>query len=64
MGLPMLPVAHNAGWLWPKGMLNKHPGTITLVIGAPIDPAGTDVPQLTARVESWIENEVARLGPP
>jgi 1-acyl-sn-glycerol-3-phosphate acyltransferase len=64
MGLPMLPVAHNAGWLWPKGMLNKHPGTITLVIGAPIDPVGAEVPQLTARVEAWIENEVARLGPP
>jgi 1-acyl-sn-glycerol-3-phosphate acyltransferase len=61
---PMLPVAHNAGYLWPKGILGKRPGTITLSIGAPIAPAGRDAATLTREVEEWIEAEVARIGVP
>jgi 1-acyl-sn-glycerol-3-phosphate acyltransferase len=61
---PMLPIAHNAGYLWPKGILGKRPGTITLSIGKPIPPAGRDPATLTREVESWIEGEVARLGVP
>jgi len=64
LGVPILPVAHNAGWLWPKGLLGKRPGTITLTIGAPISPNGKDPAQLTREVEDWIEGEVARLGDP
>ncbi len=61
---PMLPVAHNAGYLWPKGVFGKRPGTITMSIGAPIAPAGRDVATLTRVVEAWIEDEVARIGAP
>ncbi|HSC24550.1 MAG TPA: lysophospholipid acyltransferase family protein [Casimicrobiaceae bacterium] len=64
MGTPILPIAHNAGWLWPKGILGKRPGTITLSIGKPISPDGMDAARLMQAVESWIENEVARLGDP
>jgi len=64
MGVPILPVAHNAGWLWPKGLLGKRPGTVTLTIGTPIAPDGKDPAQLTREVEDWIEGEVARLGDP
>ena len=64
MNVPILPVAHNAGWLWPKGTLGKRPGTVTLSIGAPISPEGKDPARLTQEVERWIEDEVARLGPP
>jgi 1-acyl-sn-glycerol-3-phosphate acyltransferase len=61
---PMLPVAHNAGYLWPKGIFGKRPGVITLSIGAAIAPAGRDVATLTREVETWIESEVARIGIP
>jgi 1-acyl-sn-glycerol-3-phosphate acyltransferase len=61
---PILPVAHNAGYLWPKGLLGKKPGTITLSIGPSIAPDGKDTAQLTKEVEDWIEGEVARLGTP
>ena len=64
MRVPILPVAHNAGWLWPKGMLGKRPGTVTLSIGPSIDSTGRDAASLTQEVEAWIEAEVARLGPP
>jgi 1-acyl-sn-glycerol-3-phosphate acyltransferase len=61
---PILPVAHNAGYLWPKGLFGKRPGTITLSIGPSISPAGKDVATLAQEVEDWIEGEVARLGVP
>lgn len=64
LDVPILPVAHNAGWLWPKGALGKHAGEITMVFGAPIAPRGRDPAALTAEVEEWIEGEVARLGAP
>jgi 1-acyl-sn-glycerol-3-phosphate acyltransferase len=64
LGVPILPVAHNAGYLWPKGVLGKMPGTVTMSIGAPIASDGKDMQRLMNEVESWIENEVARLGNP
>jgi len=64
MDIPILPVAHNAGWLWPKGRLGKTPGTVTLSVGKSIAPEGKDQLALMQEVESWIEGEVARLGVP
>jgi 1-acyl-sn-glycerol-3-phosphate acyltransferase len=64
LGVPVLPVAHNAGYLWPKGVLGKRPGVVTMSIGAPIASRGKDVSQLMLEIESWIEDEVARLGNP
>lgn len=64
LGAPILPLAHNAGWLWPKGVLGKRPGTVTLSIGAPIPSVGRDPAELTQEVETWIEGEVERLGNP
>jgi 1-acyl-sn-glycerol-3-phosphate acyltransferase len=64
LGVPVLPVAHNAGYIWPKGLYGKRPGTITMSIGPAIASAGKDAQTLTAEIERWIEEEVARLGRP
>jgi len=64
LGIPVLPVAHNAGYLWPKGVLGKRAGTVTISFGPPIASAGKDPQTLTAEIETWIENEVARLSVP
>jgi 1-acyl-sn-glycerol-3-phosphate acyltransferase len=64
LGAPIVPVAHNAGYLWPKGSLGKRAGTITVSIGPPIRAEGNDMQRLMNEVESWIEDEVARLGNP
>ena len=64
MDRPVLPVAHNAGYLWPKGVWGKTAGTITISIGRPIAPTGREPMELTAEVERWIEAEVERLGDP
>lgn len=64
MGVPVLPIAHNAGWIWPKGTMGKRSGTVTLSIGKPILPDAMDPAQLTHAIENWIEGEVQRLGQP
>jgi 1-acyl-sn-glycerol-3-phosphate acyltransferase len=64
LGVPLLPVAHNAGWLWPKGVLGKRPGTVTLSIGKPLAPGECDLPTLAQRLEATIEDDVARMGHP
>jgi len=64
MNVPVIPVAHNAGYVWPKGLFGKRSGTITMTIGAPISPAGKDPVALSQEIENWIEAEVARLGVP
>jgi 1-acyl-sn-glycerol-3-phosphate acyltransferase len=64
LGVPLIPVAHNAGYLWPKGVLGKRAGTITVSIGTPIRPSGGDMQSVMNQIEQWIESEVARLGNP
>src|SRR5215468_4773844 len=64
LGVPVVPVAHNAGYLWPKGVLGKRPGTVTVSIGRSIPSAGRSMQDLMSEVEAWIEAEVARLGNP
>ncbi|MBI1174909.1 MAG: 1-acyl-sn-glycerol-3-phosphate acyltransferase [Sideroxydans sp.] len=60
-GALAVPVAHNAGRLWGRHSFFKHPGTITMSIGAPIDPAGLKADEINRRAEDWIEAEVERL---
>jgi 1-acyl-sn-glycerol-3-phosphate acyltransferase len=64
MNVPVIPVAHNAGYLWPKGIFGKRSGVVSMTVGAPISPAGKDVATLSQEIEAWIEGEVARLGVP
>jgi 1-acyl-sn-glycerol-3-phosphate acyltransferase len=64
LGVPVIPVAHNAGYLWPKGLFGKRSGTLTMSIGRPISSVGRDAQSLMAEVEDWIETEVVRLGNP
>jgi 1-acyl-sn-glycerol-3-phosphate acyltransferase len=64
LDVPIIPVAHNAGYLWPKGVFGKKPGVITMTIGKPISPTGKEPLALMQEVEAWIEGEVARLGVP
>ena len=64
LGIPIVPVAHNAGYLWPKGVLGKRSGTVTVSIGPAIRSEGRDMQGLIGEVEAWIESEVARLGNP
>ena len=63
-GATVLPVALNSGELWGRKAFLKRPGTITVSIGKPIDPSGMKADELNARVETWIEQEMARISKP
>jgi 1-acyl-sn-glycerol-3-phosphate acyltransferase len=62
-GAPIVPVAHNAGEVWPKNAFIKRPGTVTVSIGPVIDSRGRSAAELTRAVEAWIETEMTRLPP-
>ena len=60
-GVPVIPVAHNAGRLWGRHAFSKHPGLITMSIGTPIETQGLKADEINQRVEAWIENEIQNL---
>jgi 1-acyl-sn-glycerol-3-phosphate acyltransferase len=60
-GAPVVPIAHNAGVYWPSGQFLKRPGTIEVVIGKPIDPAGKSSREITEQARDWIEQQVANM---
>jgi 1-acyl-sn-glycerol-3-phosphate acyltransferase len=51
----IVPIAHDAGYYWPRRGLYKRPGTIRVVIGAPIAAAGRDPREVNAEAQQWIE---------
>jgi 1-acyl-sn-glycerol-3-phosphate acyltransferase len=51
----IVPVAHDAGYYWPRRGLYKRPGTIRVVIGPPIAAAGRDARAVNEEAQNWIE---------
>ncbi len=62
-GRLIVPIAHNAGYFWPRRGLKKRRGLIRVVIGAPIECAGRDPRAINEEAQLWIEAQVARLAP-
>ena len=60
-GVPVVPIAHNAGKLWGRNSFLKRPGVIVMSIGEPIYPEGLKAEEINRRAEEWIEAEVARI---
>ena len=58
---PVVPVAHNAGRLWPRNSFLKYPGRVTVRIGPPIESAGREPEAITAMAETWIETQQKTL---
>jgi 1-acyl-sn-glycerol-3-phosphate acyltransferase len=61
-GRRIVPVAHDAGRYWRRRGLLKKRGTVRVVIGPPIDPAGLEPRELNERVKAWIDAKTAELG--
>lgn len=56
-GLPVLPIAHNAGEYWPKQGWAKYPGTIQVVIGPVMHAEGEGpraIAELNERAYAWV----------
>ena len=60
-GAPVVPVAHNAGLVWPRNAFLKRPGTVTVRIGPSIEPADRDPKTLNDMAEAWIEEQQKAL---
>jgi 1-acyl-sn-glycerol-3-phosphate acyltransferase len=64
-GVPVLAMAHDAGFFWRKSLLEKRGGTIRVRISAPMYAApGETATELTARAEAWIEDCIVEFGHP
>ncbi|MHB1240049.1 MAG: 1-acyl-sn-glycerol-3-phosphate acyltransferase [Chromatiales bacterium 21-64-14] len=62
-GYPVVPVAHNAGDFWPRRSFRKRAGIIQVVVGEPIETQGLAPEEILRRVETWIEDTMARISP-
>jgi len=60
-GAPVVPVAHNAGLLWPRNAFLKRPGTVTVRIGPPIETRDRDPKAVNQMAETWIEEQQKAL---
>ena len=60
-GKSVVPVSHNAGTFWPRRGFLKRPGTIRVIIGEAIEPAGKNPRQLNEEVKQSIEAGLARI---
>ncbi|WP_027211691.1 lysophospholipid acyltransferase family protein [Burkholderia sp. WSM2232] len=62
-GAPVVPIAHNAGRVWPRNSFLKYAGIVTVSIGKPIQTTGLTPDEVNTRVEQWIEAEMRRIDP-
>jgi 1-acyl-sn-glycerol-3-phosphate acyltransferase len=62
-GKLIVPVAHNAGYYWPRRGWLKKPGCVRVVIGSPVSPAGREVRAVNEEIQGWIEAKVRELTP-
>ena len=63
VGCKVVPVAHDAGELWPRQAFLKTQGTVTMSIGPAFDATGMTEAEVNQRAEAWIEDEMHRISP-
>ncbi|TVT59759.1 MAG: 1-acyl-sn-glycerol-3-phosphate acyltransferase [Sedimenticola thiotaurini] len=62
-GVPVIPIAHNAGSFWKRRDIRKYPGIITVIVGDPIQSAGKKAAKINQEVEQWIESTMEKIQP-
>ncbi|MFA7553200.1 MAG: 1-acyl-sn-glycerol-3-phosphate acyltransferase [Spongiibacteraceae bacterium] len=60
-GVPVVPIALNAGEYWPSDSYLKRPGKITVKIGKPISSTEFSSREITEQAKAWIDAEVAKM---
>ncbi len=59
---PVIPIAHNAGYFWPKRGFIKQPGTVRVVVGPVIETTGRTPDEVMESAKNWIEATMLRIG--
>jgi len=62
-GAPVVPVAHNAGLVWPRNGFLKRSGLVTVRIGPAIESTGRKPEAINGLAETWIEAQQRELCP-
>lgn len=60
-GAPIVPIAHNAGVVWPRYSFLKYPGVIKVKIGPVIEVEGKKAKEINAEAESWIAKAMEEM---
>ena len=60
-GVPIVPVAHNAGDLWRSREFSMRPGTVHFWIGPPIDATARSPKDTNLIVQDWIEGKMREI---
>ena len=60
--MPVLPIAHNAGYYWGRRSLIKKSGTITFSVGRQIETKGLSTDEINNQAQAWIEKEIESIG--
>lgn len=61
-GVPVVPVAHNAGNFWGRRGFLKHPGTIEVRIGPPIDTRGRKAREVNDEAHEFVARAMREIG--
>ncbi|MFT6387104.1 MAG: 1-acyl-sn-glycerol-3-phosphate acyltransferase [Cellvibrionaceae bacterium] len=57
-GVPLIPVAHNAGYYWLNKKLTKNSGVVQVVIGDPIDLRDKNTKAVMKEVQQWTQIQI------
>ncbi|MGZ5029670.1 MAG: lysophospholipid acyltransferase family protein [Methylobacter sp.] len=60
-GVPVIPVAHNAGNFWPRYSFLKYPGVIKVKIGPIIETKGRKASEINEEAEVWITQTIKEM---
>lgn len=62
-GCKIIPIAHTAGYFWPRRGWLKKPGVIKVVIGKPVATHGREPQEINAEIQAWMEKTVSENAP-
>lgn len=63
-GVPVIPLAHNAGRYWLKGRFDILPGRFRMRVGPPIDTRNLSAEEVNRRAKAWINQAMAEIDGP
>lgn len=61
-GFPVLPVALNAGKIWPRYSFLKYPGVIKVKISPLIEVNGRKAAEINQEAEAWVRQALEEIG--
>ena len=61
LNCPILPIAHNAGYYWPKNSFLKYPGKIKLTIGSLVSTEKISPDEINEKIKHWIDEHVEKI---